>query len=401
MSKEKKTPRNSHDEDKIKSNIPRPSHCLWRPLRTLWELFDTYYLAIGMILMMAVGTQWPASGNFLSKIYFSQICLGVCFLLCGLRTTTGELLTAVKSYKAVVWGILTILLVVPITGTQITKTIQFATMREDNVTTSQSTVVGNVTAIGPTEFAFALQVFFTVPASMSGGAILSLLAGGNFSLAILLMAITNFAGVFSVAPMLIWMTDLSSGVNVNRFGNIMIVFALITVLPTIIGKLLRIFNAVAEKIDSCNKGIHYTVITLFLLSTWPEVSRAQVEEKFNNIVSMNILIIVGYSSIMHIMFLLLNWIAGGFLGLALPVKKSVVILGSHKALSFALKVLRFLSTNVGSRRLMSIVCIISYLTLLVLDSIIVCKWATITEDEKDKDKSAASAKYGTLPQDSD
>lgn len=172
MSKEKKTPRNSHDEDKIKSNIPRPSHCLWRQLRTLWELFDTYYLAIGMILMMAVGTQWPASGNFLSKIYFSQICLGVCFLLCGLCTTTGELLTAVKSYKAVVWGILTILLVVPITGTQITKTIQFATMREDNVTTSQSTVVGNVTAIGPTEFAFALQVFFTVPASMSGGAIL-------------------------------------------------------------------------------------------------------------------------------------------------------------------------------------------------------------------------------------
>ena len=62
----------------------------------------------------------------------------------------------------------------------------------------------------------------------------SLLAGGNFSLAILLMAITNFAGVFSVAPMLIWMTDLSSGVNVNRFGNIMIVFALITVLPTIV-----------------------------------------------------------------------------------------------------------------------------------------------------------------------
>ena len=168
-----------------------------------------------------------------------------------------------------------------------------------------------------------------------------------------------------------------------------------------IGKLLRIFNAVAEKIDSYNRGIHYTVITLFLLSTWPEVSRAQVEEKFNNIVSMNILIIVGYSSIMHIMFLLLNWIAGGFLGLALPVKKTVVILGSHKALSFALKVLRFLSTNVGSRRLMSIVCIISYLTLLVLDSIIVCKWATITEDEKDKDKSAASAKYGTLPQDSD
>ena len=160
-------------------------------------------------------------------------------------------------------------------------------------------------------------------------------------------------------------------------------------------------NVVAEKVDSWNRFIHYAIITLFLLSTWPQVSKAQVEEEFNNIVSMNVLIIVGYSTIMHIMFLLLNWIAGGFLGLGLPVKKTVVILGSHKALSFALKVLRFLTTNVGSRRLMSIVCVIAYLTLLVLDSMIVCKWATITEDEQEEDKSKETGKYGTIPQDSD
>lgn len=169
-----------------------------------------------------------------------------------------------------------------------------------------------------------------------------------------------------------------------------------------IGKLLRLVNAVAEKVDSCNRCIHYAIITLFLLSTWPQVSKAQVDEEFNNIVSMNVLIIVGYSSIMHVMFLLINWIAGGFLGLSLPVKKTVVILGSHKALSFALKVLRFLTTNVGSRRLMSIVCIIAYLALLVLDSMIVCKWATITEVEKEEDdKSTKNGKYGTVPQDID
>lgn len=168
-----------------------------------------------------------------------------------------------------------------------------------------------------------------------------------------------------------------------------------------IGKLLRFVRVVADKVDSYNRGIHYAIITLFLLSTWPEVSRAQVEEKFNNIVSMNVLIVVGYSSIMHIMFLLLNWIAGGFLGLSLPVKKTIVILGSHKALSFALKVIKFLSTDVGSRRLMSIVCIIAYLTLLVLDSIIVCKWATVTEDEKDENEGTKNGKYGTVPQEDD
>ena len=169
-----------------------------------------------------------------------------------------------------------------------------------------------------------------------------------------------------------------------------------------IGSLLRIVQGVREKVESYNTGVQYTIIILFVVSTWSEVSMAQVEEEFNNIVSMNILIVVGYSSIMHIMFLLLNWIASGFLELSLPVKKTIVITGSHKALSFALKVIKFLSTDVGSKRLMSIVCIIAYLTLLVLDSVIVCKWATITEDdEKDEKTSNKDGKYGTISQQDD
>ena len=62
----------------------------------------------------------------------------------------------------------------------------------------------------------------------------SLLAGGNFPLAMLLMAVTNVAAVFTVPPMLVWMTDLTSGVNVTRFGILMVVFSLVAVLPTIV-----------------------------------------------------------------------------------------------------------------------------------------------------------------------
>lgn len=170
--KENSTAPTKHQAEQNTTCLPKPFQCLGKLLITVLEFCDTYFLAIGMIFMVIVGSHWPELGTFLSEYYFPQICFGVCFFLCGLRMTTEELVTAVKSYKAIAWGVLTILLVVPITGTQITKTIQFATMREDNMTTSQSTVVGNVTAIGPTEFAFALQVFFTVPASMAAGAVL-------------------------------------------------------------------------------------------------------------------------------------------------------------------------------------------------------------------------------------
>lgn len=142
------------------------------PLVKVWEFVTTYFLAIGILVILITGLQWPSSGTFLANIYLPYICIALSFFLCGLRVKTNELLAAVKSYKAIVWGILTILLVIPVTGTQITKTIQFATQVDDNLNTSESIVIGNVTAIGPTEFAFALQVFFVVPASMSAGAIL-------------------------------------------------------------------------------------------------------------------------------------------------------------------------------------------------------------------------------------
>ena len=62
----------------------------------------------------------------------------------------------------------------------------------------------------------------------------SLLAGGSFPLAMLLMTVTNVASVFTVPPMLVWLTDLNSGVNLSRFGILMLVFCLVTLLPTIV-----------------------------------------------------------------------------------------------------------------------------------------------------------------------
>ena len=87
----------------------------------------------------------------------------------------------------------------------------------------------------------------------------SLLAGGNFSLALLLMVVTNLAGVFSVPPMLVWMTDLNSRVNVARFGNIMLVFALITILPTIVSiTVLRVTIIVDYRlIFRFSDNVHY------------------------------------------------------------------------------------------------------------------------------------------------
>ena len=73
---------------------------------------------------------------------------------------------------------------------------------------------------------------FLIPVSFLLVSFQSLIAGGNFSLALLLMVVTNSVGVFIVSAMLVWLTDLSSGVSLTRLGEITLVFFLNCFLPT-------------------------------------------------------------------------------------------------------------------------------------------------------------------------
>ena len=136
------------------------------------KIFADYFLVIGMVLVFILGVQLPRAGLALAKIPTEYICVVVIFFIGGLQLKMDELLAGIKSYKAIIWGLLGILLVTPLLGMQITKTIHFATLSDENMTTTRSVVHANVSAIGPTEFAIGLQVFFTAPATMAIGIVL-------------------------------------------------------------------------------------------------------------------------------------------------------------------------------------------------------------------------------------
>ena len=136
------------------------------------KIFVDYFLVIGMVLVFILGVQLPQAGLALAKIPTEYICMVVTFFIGGLQLKMDELLAGIKSYKAIIWGLLGILLVTPLLGMQITKTIHFATLSDENMTTTRSVVHANVSAIGPTEFAIGLQVFFTAPATMAIGIVL-------------------------------------------------------------------------------------------------------------------------------------------------------------------------------------------------------------------------------------
>jgi hypothetical protein len=152
--------------------LSNPKECIHSFTKKVLEVVDVYLLFFGMILIIVIGVYWTSSGLFLAKLQVRFICVVLIFVIFGLQLTTDEIYSALKAYKAIIWSILAILFVTPALGIQITKTIHFATLSDENITTEHSLVKANMSAIGPTEFALGLEVFFAVPSSFSTGVIL-------------------------------------------------------------------------------------------------------------------------------------------------------------------------------------------------------------------------------------
>lgn len=154
------------------SCFSKPQECLLTFAKTSLQVLDIYLLFFGMILTIIIGIQWTSTGLFLGKLQMHHVCTGLLFLTFGLQQTSETIYTGLKSYKAIIWSILAILFIIPSLGIQTTKTIHFATLSDENISTLHSHVQANVSAIGPTEFAMGLEVFFGVPASFASGIIL-------------------------------------------------------------------------------------------------------------------------------------------------------------------------------------------------------------------------------------
>lgn len=163
----------------LKTHDPDGCYCFKEPrsffnsvAKKTFQILDVYFLFFGMIVIIIIGTQWTSSGMLLGKLQMHHVCIGLLFLTMGLQLKIDDIYRGLKAYKAIIWSLLAVLFIVPSLGIQITKTIHFATLSDENISTLHSHVQANVSAIGPTEFAIGLEVFFGVPASFASGAIL-------------------------------------------------------------------------------------------------------------------------------------------------------------------------------------------------------------------------------------
>lgn len=161
----------AHDPDGCNC-LAKPQSCLFSFAKKTLEVLDVYFLFFGMIIVIIIGVQWTSTGMFLGKLQMHHVCNGLLFFTFGLKLKGDDIYQGLTAYKAIIWSLLAILFITPSLGIQTTKTIHFATLSDENISTLHSHVQANVSAIGPTEFAIGLEVFFGVPASLASGIIL-------------------------------------------------------------------------------------------------------------------------------------------------------------------------------------------------------------------------------------
>ena len=161
---------------------------LWR--RAKAALFK-HFLPVCLIFSLVFGIAVPQPGVFFSKLPTQYVCVVGLFLHSGLKLKTGEVKDALKSFKALLWGIVCILFITPIIGGQLTglmpyqQNVEEDSAKENGVYVNGNHSSNNVTPsptedhhlegssiLGPVLFQIGIQIYFIVPCTISAGVIL-------------------------------------------------------------------------------------------------------------------------------------------------------------------------------------------------------------------------------------
>lgn len=347
---------------------------VWRiRLKKVHEFASRNHLFLALIGLTILAVVWPAPGIFFgSKVngqspmqYFLII---IVFFASGLKLKTNELKQALREYLGYIWGTFSTLFVTQCIGIALTRITAFP---------------------GPIELKNGMIIYWAMPATVSSSVVLTQQAGGNGTLALLLVIITNLSAVFLIPPMLLWLAEFNnaSGVSLNIGSTILKLVETILV-PLVAGKILSLFAPVSSFVERNPTLMKIIGIYGVVLLPWLSISSAKSSGQFDKVDAGSVFTVIGWTSMMHLLFLFINFIAVFVLRLCWKAKIAVVITASQKSLSVAISVLTFLPAEFGNAGLISLAMIIGQLTQIAMDSVMVGKLADISKRKSDEASSS-------------
>ncbi|XP_068723360.1 uncharacterized protein [Montipora capricornis] len=387
----------------LSTERPRPSW--WRRARA--TVFKNF-LPISLVFFVVLGILVPEPGVFFSELPTQYVCVVGLFFHSGLKLKTGEVKDALKSFKALFWGIISILLITPLIGGHLTGLLPYQSSEVDNLAKENGPLMNgsnslNVTPVfaqdhssgssflGPILFRVGMQIYFIVPCTISAGVILTGQADGAVALSVMLTVICNLAAVFTVPPLVAWIVDFKN-VKLDPI-NLLIKLVLTVLLPLLVGKAIRCVSRVKRLVIKFSDTLKVISIILLTIIPWLKVSQASAQNAFSGISVASIFAVLGWGLAMHVLFVIVIFPPCLLLKLARPALKSVVIMASQKSLAVAVTISGFLPFTQAEQGLISLPLIIIHLGILVTDSVLVSWWSA-WDAKKDKAKAKSELQNG-------
>ncbi|KAJ7360594.1 hypothetical protein OS493_015702 [Desmophyllum pertusum] len=377
---------------------------LWRKAKAV--VFKNL-MPICLLFFVIFGIVLPEPGVFFSELPTHYVCVVGLFFHSGLKLKTGEVKQALRSFKALFWGIVCILLITPIIGGQLTGLLPYTVTKEDHgsqngfhvngdnstnrSTSSSGDHLERSSILGPPLFQTGMQIYFIVPCTISAGVILTAQAGGAVAISVMLTVFCNLAAVFTVPPLLSWIIAFE---NVKLDPVQLLIKLLLTVLlPLLVGKALRYVPRVKPCITKFSDTLKVISIILLTMIPWLKVSQASAQKAFSGISIGSIFAVLGWGLAIHVLYIIVILPPCFILKLEKPALKSVVIMASQKSLSVAVTISGYLPFTQAEQGLLSLPIIVIHLGIIVSDSVWASWWFSC--DAK-KEKAAAADRKSNI-----
>ncbi|GBF95507.1 BASS family transporter: sodium ion bile [Raphidocelis subcapitata] len=304
------------------------------------------------LLAITVSMLWPGPGEAVAHFKVNgwklatTINMAVIFFIFGVTLDSSELLTAVKAWKAVVFGLASMLFLTPLFG-----------------------------FIAPPEFALGLAIMACVPSSLSSGVTLVIQGYGNGALALLFTVAGNVVGIVT-SPLMV-KAVLGSLIDAKIDSvDLLIKLGVSILMPLLVGKALR------EAVAPIRRNIVRFKAPLYLINNlqitmivWQKVSAARtvlVEQEAGDVLLAALAAIV-----LHFAFLTFHVVVTWLARFPEAERKAIIMMGSQKNLPTAATIISYFDPDsVGNLGLITIPCIVFYIMQLFIDSFIANTWAS-------------------------
>ena len=303
----------------------------------------TYFLPVGLFISLCISLVFPEPGVYLKDIGLIPWCMIIIFFVNGYQTHLKEFpRDSAFLYTLFATGVIC-LIISPIIGLLTASALQLS--------------------VGLT---LGLLVTSVVPSTLSTCIVMTNLAGGRGTWALMMTVVINIVGVFSIPFML----GISASENIDFYVDpvdLLQTLILLVLCPLILGFFIKnLFN-----ISPQQPFFNYLPSAMVICAVWISLS-----DSAHMLYDLSILCFIKIalaSVLVHFGLMLIAILAAHYLPIDNAAKVAMVLTASQKTLPVAVSILAILEQNVGEAILF---CVLFHFIQLFADAALLPKLKT-------------------------